>query len=154
VPDISFGLVYGPITVGALLAAESAQRETYGETIGAVAIALLAYWLEHSYATYTSRRLREGKPLELAELGRTLARELSIVVGAAIPLVSLLAWWAAGGRLTSAVTAAVWTAAAVILVIEVLIGLRARLTGRDLVAQTALGATLGVLVIALRAVLH
>ncbi len=42
------GVLYGTITVGSLLGAESATRETYGRTVGAVAIALLLYWLVHS----------------------------------------------------------------------------------------------------------
>src|ERR1035441_8833725 len=42
-------LVYGTIAVGALLAAESARQETYVETVFAVAITLLLYWLAHSF---------------------------------------------------------------------------------------------------------
>jgi hypothetical protein len=148
------GVIYGTITVGALLAAESAQRETYAETVVAGIIALLLYWLAHSYAQFTAWRLAEGEPSTLGALARTMARELSILIGAGIPLVPLLISWAADASLSSAVTAAIWTSAAMILLVEVVAGIRAEQSGRDLVGQTVLGALLGFLVIALKLVLH
>jgi hypothetical protein len=148
------GAVYGTITVGALLAAESAQRETYPRTLGAVVIALLLYWLAHSYASFAARRMLLGERLNIRGLAWTMAHELSILIGAAVPLVALLIWWAAGAKLTSGVDAAIWTSAAMIVILELAVGLRARLHGRELLAQAALGAVLGLLVIALKLVLH
>jgi len=58
VPANPAGLIYGTIAVAALLAAESARRETYVETVGAVLITLLLYWLAHSYAGFTGERVR------------------------------------------------------------------------------------------------
>jgi hypothetical protein len=153
-PSNPGAVVYGTITVGALLAGESAQRETYAETVGAVVIALLVYWLAHSYSSFAATRLTEGKPAELAELGRTMVHELSIVLGAAVPLLVLLAAWAAGAGLGSGVNAAIWTSAGMILVAEVVSAVRAEQRGRELAAQVLLGAVLGFLVIALKLVLH
>jgi hypothetical protein len=147
-------LILGTITIGALLAAESAQRETYGETVGAVVITMVLYWLAHSYADFAARRLRESKPLEFSELLSTMASELWILAGVAIPLLALLIGWAAGAALTTSVSVAIWTSAAMILVIEVVSGVRAGETGHELVLQTALGTVLGALVIVLRVVLH
>jgi hypothetical protein len=47
-----------------------------------------------------------------------------------------------------------WTSAGMILIIEVVAGVRAEQSGRDLVLQSVLGAVLGFLVIALRLLLH
>lgn len=148
------GLVYGTVTVGALLAAESATHETYGETVGAVAIALLIYWLAHAYSEFTEHRLEHGEPLRLQTLRRTLAHELTIIVGAAVPLLALLICWLAGATLGSAVTVAIWTSVVVIVAVEVTAGVRAELTGRELMTQIAFGALFGLLVVALRLVLH
>jgi hypothetical protein len=148
------GLVYGTITVGALLAAESAQRETYGETVAAVLIALVLYWFAHSYAEFTGRRLQGDDRLELGALARTIGHEISIVLGAAVPLLVLLIWWLVGARLGSAVNAAIWSAAGMTMVIEVAAALRARRSGRDLVVQAAFGLLLALLVIAMTRVLH
>lgn len=148
------GLVYGTIAVGALLAAESTQRETYPETVGAVLMALALYWLARSYAEFTARRLHRGEPLRFAALGRTMVHELSILSGAAIPLLTLLLWWVTGAQLSAAVTAATWASAAVTCLIEVAAALRAHLKGRDLVLQAGLGLLLGLLVIGIKVVLH
>ena len=146
--------IYGLITVGALLSAESTQRETYPATVAAVTITLLIYWLAHSYADFTSWRLEENKRIALDDLARMMVRQLPILFGAAIPLVTLVAAWAVGSSLATAVTAAIWTSAATILVVEILAALQAHQSGRALVLQTSIGALLGALIIALRLVLH
>jgi hypothetical protein len=153
-PTNPAGLIYGTITVAALLAAESARQETYPRTVGAVVITLLLYWLAHSYAEFTGERMEQGEPFTLAGLGRTAAQELMVLLGAAIPLLVLLISWATGAALTRAVFAGIWTSAAILLAAEIVIAVRAKLTGRDLVRQTCLGAVLGGLVIALRVLLH
>jgi hypothetical protein len=148
------GVLYGTITVGALLAAESATRETYARTVGAVAIAMVLYWLVHGYSSFAEHRVEQGEPLTFRGLARTLAAELMIIGGAAMPLLAVLICWAVGAHLTTAVDAAIYTSSALIVVIEVLAGVSAELSGRDLIVQTALGALFGLLVIALNLTLH
>jgi hypothetical protein len=154
VPADPAGLVYGTIAVGALLAAERARRETYLKTIVAVIITMLLYWLAHSYAEFTASRLREHGRFTFDGLARTAAHELSVLAGAALPLLMVLILWVAGARLSVAVTAAIWTSATAIVAIELTIGIRADLPRSDLIRQTALGTLLGLLVIALRLILH
>ncbi len=149
-----FGLIYGAIAVGVLLAAEDAADTTFAETVGSVAIALVLYWLAHSYALLTSRRLREGEKLTIRGLAEAMVTELWIVAGAAEPLIALVVFSLLGAKLASAETAAIWAAAIMVLAIEVVAGIRAKLTGRELLIQAVLGATLGLLVIALSAILH
>jgi hypothetical protein len=147
-------LVYGTIAVGALLAAESAKRETYARTVLAVAITLMLYWLAHSYSEFVGRRLERSQPFSFGGFAEAALHEMAVLIGAAIPLIVLIIWWAAGASLAAAVTAAVWTSAIVMLVIEMVIGYRAELSGRAFVIQTAFGAMLGLLVIVLRLLLH
>jgi VIT1/CCC1 family predicted Fe2+/Mn2+ transporter len=148
------GAIYGAIAVSAMLAAESAQRETYLETVGAVVITLLLYWLAHSYAEYAAERLGSGERLELEELRQTMAHELAMLVGAALPLVPLVFCWLAGVSLATAVGTSVWASAGIIVLIEIAAAIRAKLTGRELASQIVLGAVLGLLVIALKVLLH
>jgi hypothetical protein len=147
-------VVYGTITVGALLASESANHETYADTVGAVAIAMLVYWLAHAYTEFAEQRFAHRQPLTLDGLARSLVHEVTVIAGAAIPLAVLLVCWVAGVGLTSAVAAALWTTAAMLVVEEVVVGMRAKLSRRALMAQTGAGALFGVLVIALKLVLH
>jgi hypothetical protein len=146
--------VYGAITVGALLAAESARRENYGETVGAVALAMVLYWLAHGYTEHVSIRGREESRLDAKELADAMVHELPVLVGAAVPLVTVLIAWAAGASLDTAIGAAVWTAVAAIVTIELVVGVQAKLKGGELVLQAAIGAGLGLLVLTLRLVLH
>jgi hypothetical protein len=146
--------VYGTIAVGALLAAESPRRETYPKTIAAVVVILVLYWAAHSYADVTGQRLESGGRLTLERALATLRHEVTILIGAAVPLLTLLICWAVGTSLSGAVRAAVWTSAAIIVMIEVIAGLRARLTGRQLFVQTLAGGVLGALVLLLRVILH
>ncbi|MGZ4174505.1 MAG: hypothetical protein ACXVQR_08515 [Solirubrobacteraceae bacterium] len=150
----TWGLVYGTIAIGALLAAETAQTETYLETLAGVLIALVIYWMAHAYSEFTAERLDRGEPLKLVAFGRIMMREISVLIGAAAPLLALVVFGITGASLTTAVNAAIWTSAGMILLIEVAAGLRADLSGADLIKQSSLGALMGFLMIALKLVLH
>lgn len=147
-------VVYGTVVVGVLLAAETPERETYAETMVSVLIALLIYWIAHSYAEVTARRIAERGPLTTRGLLTSMRREGWILFGEAVPVLPLVIWWLAGATLTVAVSAAIWTAAGMIVVYEVIASVRAELTVKQSVVQIGLGATLGILVIALKLVLH
>jgi hypothetical protein len=146
--------VYGAIAVGALLAAESARRETYPRTIAAVAITMVLYWLAHSYADLAGQRLRSGAHLTAGRIQATIVHELPILIGAAVPLASLLVCWAAGVKLPHGVIAGIWTSAAIVAAIEIVAGLRGDLTGGRLLSQALMGALLGSLILVLKVVLH
>jgi hypothetical protein len=148
------GILYGTIMVGALLAAESARQQNYADTVGAVAIAMVLYWLVHSYTGYTERRVERGRPLTLAGLVQALAQELMIIAGALLPLITLLICWAAGAGLPTAVNAGVYTSAVIIVLVEVGAAVRAELTGRELIAQISFGAFFGLLIIILNLLLR
>ena len=128
--------------------------EAVAKTVAAVIITLLLYWLAHSYADLAGARLRSGARLTARALLATMLRELPILVGAAIPLGTLLICWVAGTGLSAAVLAAVWTSAGIVLAIELAAGLRGRLRGWQLLSQAFVGALLGSLIILLRGVLH
>jgi glycerol uptake facilitator-like aquaporin len=148
------GLVYGTILVATLLAAESPKRETYAKTVAAVAISVIVYWLSASYAELTGERIRDEEGFKPAAFARAAAHELPVIFGALGPLLALLVCWVAGAALSPAVTVAIWTAVAMIVATEVVLGMRAELTGRQLVIQTGMGVLLGLLVVALRVLLH
>ncbi|MBV9802137.1 MAG: hypothetical protein JO130_03060 [Solirubrobacterales bacterium] len=146
--------VEGTILIGALLATESAGQETYPETVAAVALALVLYVIAHTYAAFAGDRLRTEEPLSLAGLRRAAASEAWLLPGAGIPLVAVLICWAIGASLSAAVIAAVWTSAGMLVVLELVAGIRAGESGRDLAREVCVGALLGALVMVVRIVLH
>jgi hypothetical protein len=148
------GLVYGTLIIGALLDAESTASETYAETVGAVLTALLLVWLAHSYADYVGERVQHGLKLRPGELTHGLLRGLSVVVGGAIPIATLMLCWIAGASLATAVNVGIYTSAGMLLVIEFSAGWRADVKGVTLLVQSVVGATLGALIIALKLILH
>ena len=148
------GAVYGTITIGALLAAESSLRDTYPETVGAIVVALLVYWLAHSYAELLGQRLAAGERLTLSGLGQALVRDWAIVRGAGAPLVALLVAWAVGASQETGTTVALWPSVASLLAFELLAGLRARAQPAELALELCIGAAMGLGVILLRVILH
>ena len=147
-------VVYGLITVGTLLAAESSLHDTYLEAVSSVVLALLLYWLAHAYSDQLGERLVTHERLTLRALGRALLREWAIVRGAALPLLALVVAWATGASQETGVLVGVWTAAGSLVAFELLAGLRTRSTPGELVLEGCIGATMGLAIIALRAILH
>jgi hypothetical protein len=148
------GVVYGLITIGALLAAESGLRETYPETVGSAAIAVVLYWFAHSYADVLGLRLSEHRRLDWRELWPTFIQDWAIARGAGVPLLALLVAWATGASQVTAVTAGVWAAVVSLIAFEVAAGLRSRAKPVELVFEVLVGATMGLAILALRALLH
>ena len=91
-------VVYGIITVGALMAAESGRHESYADLIGSAFITTGLYWLLHAYSSVLGHRLATGERLTPAALSHGLVEEWAIVRGAAIPLLALVIAWVAGGQ--------------------------------------------------------
>lgn len=148
------GIVYGVLTVGALVAAESTRRETYAALIEASTLALVLYWLAHGYARYFSSRLEEPGIPGLRWIARDLLHEAAMLKGAVLPIVALMVSWACSATLSSGVTAGLWTAGIELLVLELVAGLRRRLAPLEVAAEIALGLCLGGGLLAVRAVLH
>ena len=153
-PDNAGGLVYGTILVATLLSAESALEETYAKTVLGVIVALVTYWLALAYARFTGERLEQQTRATVGGMVSAAVHELTVVVGALVPLAALIAFWIGGASLSTAVIAAVYFADAAIIGAEIFIGVRAGLTGVALIGQAAVGAVLGVLVLFLRLLLH
>jgi hypothetical protein len=152
--DDAGGIVYGTMLVATLLAAESPGRESYGETAGAVAVSVLVYWLARSYSAFAGERARAAEAFSLSGARGALAHELAVIVGALVPLAAVLVCWAAGARLSTAVSIAVGVAIAVIVGTELSIGLRSEHTGRDLALRTGLGVLFGVAILAIKLLMH
>ena len=148
------GAVYGAVMVGVLLAAEDARHEGYPATLEAAAIVLLLYWLTNLYTHALGARLQRRESLNLKVLWQSCLHELPIIEGALIPVVVLLITWAAGLTVASGANAALWTAAATILVLEAAAGWRSRSGPRDVWLQIGAGAMFGLALIGLKLVLH
>ncbi|HLI58995.1 MAG TPA: hypothetical protein VKV21_04945 [Solirubrobacteraceae bacterium] len=147
-------VVYGTMLAATLLAAETPGRETYAETAGAVAVAALVYWLAHAYSTFADHRARSGHGFALSGLRAALIDDIAVLAGAAIPLLVVLACWAAGASLMTGVWVAIGASIGTIVATEIALGLRSDHSGRELVVRTAVGVTVGVAILAVKLLLH
>jgi hypothetical protein len=147
------GAVYGLVTIGALLAAESGLRDTYLETVVSATVATILYWFAHSYADVLGLRL-STQDFSRSDLWRTFTQDWAIVKGASAPLLALLLAWAAGADQALGVTAAVWTTVASLIAFELAAGIRSRAKPVELVVEVCVGAGMGLAILALRALLH
>jgi hypothetical protein len=152
--DNAAGVVYGVITVGALMAAESGRHETYLDTLASALVATLLYWLAHAYADLLGRRLATGDRLSAATLSRALVHDWAIVRGAALPLAALVIAWIAGASQQAGVTAALRTAVVTVVLFELVAGVRAKSTLSELVLKGAVGVTMGLAILALKGILR
>jgi hypothetical protein len=148
------GVVYGVITIGALMAAESGRHETYVDTLASALIATILYWLAHSYADLLGRRLATGDRLTARSLGRALIHDWAIVRGASIPMLALVIAWIVGASQESGVTAALRTAVVTVVVFELLAGIRAKSTPGELLLKAGVGVTMGLAILAMKGILR
>ena len=146
--------VYGLLAIGALLAAESGRHETYLRTLLSAVIAACLYWLLHAYALALGHRLGRPERLSPRALTLALAQARPLLRGAAIPIAALIVAWTAGAAQGTAVTIAMWSAIACLVIFELVAGLRSRAAPSELALDASVGLTLGVAVLALKIVLH
>ncbi|HET6815982.1 MAG TPA: hypothetical protein VFH66_01985 [Mycobacteriales bacterium] len=148
--------VYGTIAAGLIVAAEDPSAETYPRVVTATVIAVASYWLAHGYAHWLGQRFGPDGPRDRAgrALVGALGEEWPLAEGAAIPLVALLVAWGAGATLTIAMQAAVWTAAAAVIVFEIVGGLRRRLPAGQLLANATIGLALACGLLSVKLLLH
>ena len=148
------GAVYGALLVGALLAAEDARHQGYGATIEASVVVVALYWLTNLYAHGLGVRRQRRERLNARLLWSSGLEELPIVEGALVPLVVLLVAWVVGVTIASAVSAAVWAAAGMIVVLEVAAGWRSRRGRGDVGIQATVGVAIGFALIGVKLILH
>ncbi len=148
------GIVFGTITIGAVLAAESGLHESYLMAFGSALVTTALYWLAHTYSDLLGRRLSTHEHLTPSTLVRAFAHDWAIVRGAALPLLAMAVAWALGASQETAVTAAVWTCVVSVIAFELLAGVRAKSTPSELALEGCVGTAMGLGILALRAILH
>ena len=153
-PDDAPEFIYGVITIGAVMAAESGAHETYGETFASAFVAAVLYWLVRAYTDLLGHRLATGERLMARALGRELLADRAIVSGASLPLLGLLIAWIAGAGQETGVSVALYTAVAAIVLFELVAGVRSRSTPRELLFKTSVGVAMGLAILAMKGIVR
>jgi hypothetical protein len=153
-PENAPEFIYGVITIGAVMAAESGAHETYAETFASALVATILYWLARAYTDLLGHRLASGERLLARALGRELLADWAIVRGASLPLLGLLIAWIAGAGQETGVSVALYTAVAAIVLFELAAGVRSRSTPRELLFKTGVGVAMGLAILAMKGILR
>jgi hypothetical protein len=148
------GLVYGTILSATLISAEYAKAERYAGALGGIVIAEVIYWLALSYSEFAGERAKTGDPFEFKGFWRSAKHELAVVLSGVPPFMVIVVCWIAGATLTTALTIGVYTAAGMIVLAEVVIGISTEQTGRALIIDTLVGTLFGIVVVAVKVFLH
>jgi hypothetical protein len=148
------GAVFGIITVGALLAAESRVVETHLELVASVLLTMVVYWFAHSYSEVVGLRVITRGRADWGRVRWVFAHELPIVKGSVPALLAVCIAWAAGISQPTAATIGMWTAVASLVTFEVAAGLRVEAEWPELVLDGLVGIAMGLAIFALRAIVH
>lgn len=145
------GTVYGTIVVLSVVTAGSTVEHDLWRLAVIAAATVAIYWLAHVYSDGLGESLRVGRRLTAAELGAIAQRQRSILLAAVLPVSAILL--GAVGVLTN--RAALWVAVGVGVATLTVQGLRyarlERLSRTDTVVTTAINLALGLVIVALKA---
>jgi len=136
-------VIFGVITVGAVLAAEGARSEPFARSIGAAVAVLVLYWLVHAWSIDTGNRLETRRGFDIVSFFAVLGLESPIIRGAIPPILAVAIAGLAGAADRRAVFIGTIVAALMLVAIEFVAAMRNRMVGRQVVVQTAMGAVFG-----------
>jgi hypothetical protein len=146
--------IYGTLTAAALLAIESDRRETLWQAGISVGVAIVALWLAHGYAVSVGHRFAPGEASTFHHLVESLREEAGILRGVIIPLLVLIGCGLAGVSDSAAISAAFFSTVVVLVVVELIAGLRSSRRGRDVAVEVGISLLVGVGVVLLKYIVH
>ncbi len=129
------GTIYGTLTVGVLLAAESSQHASAWRDIAAVMGALLVYWLAHGYAHSLGHRLSNPGDSDGHGVLHELREQWTIMRGASVPLVIFIVVVALGFSEHVAVIDALITSIVLLIMFEGIAAFREHAGKMELTTQ-------------------
>jgi hypothetical protein len=147
-------VVYGVLVTGAVLAAESSVDETMFQAAASVAVTIVLLWVSHAYSYAVADRMATGKGWSSRTAVEAGVHEWPLIRGSLVPLVVLLLAGAAGASTTTALYVAMMSAVALLVLFELVAGLRSHLPTAALLVQTAIGGVLGIGIVVLKVVIH
>jgi len=147
------GAVYGMLTCGAVMAAESRHADAIWRSVLGICVIVVMYWTAHSYAAGISRRLRDHVALSLQSFRRDLRREIGVVQGALLPILTVSVAGLVGATPRIAIDLGLWVVALSLIAYEVVAGLAIGLRRWPLLGQAGVGAAMALGIVAVKALL-
>jgi len=147
-------LLYGAVVSASILAVSS----LHGPTTQHVAIATLAvsltYWLAHVYVDAIGGRFHDREHSSHQRLAKALRENTEILIGAVPPVIVFLLGRLLGLGITGAAWLALWFSVALLTGTAAYAAHLAGVRGKDLLIETVVAGTFGIIVIVLKYALH
>jgi hypothetical protein len=137
------GVIFGTITVGAVLAGENAKGESVTTSIEVALLVVALFWAVHAWSDDTGERLEQRRRLQWRPLVATLEHQASILRSVLVPVAALVVAGLAGASDATALWIGTLTCAVSLVVIELISALRNRLPAHQVLVETAACAAFG-----------
>jgi hypothetical protein len=144
--------IYGLIVGSAVMAA--AHGDAVGRLAVAVLITLLIYWVAERYAHVMARRIVLRRRLTRPELRGELSHGWELVTASYLPLIVLLSTHLLGADLTGSVLGALVCSTALLCLSGWRVGREAQLGLSQRLLSTSIAGAFGLVMIALKSLLH
>ena len=145
--------IYGLVICAATLSTAAFSRRLTVVAFS-VLVTVLVYWAAESYSHALARRLMKRSSLNRADYKDVLQQGWPLVSASYVPLAVLLVAGALGASVAVAVNLALAVATGLLVVVGYLASKASGITGRRLVASTTVTAVFGLVMIALKNLLH
>lgn len=150
IPD----LLYGSVVAGSILAVSSVHAPYTEHVALAVAGGVAVYWLAHVYVEAVGGRFEDQERPTHVRLGSAFRDNIEVLLGALPPIVIFLICRLLGADIRTAAWIALWCTMVLLAAAGCLAGYLAGARGWVLVAETAVAGGMGLVVIALKFLLH
>lgn len=146
--------VYGTILALSLLAVSSEYQQDPLRIVGSVLVTQFIFYIAHVYAGQLGIRLETGRPLARGELRRVAIEEWPLLAAAGPPCVALLI-----GGLTPLndrvwTNLALWVGVGTLVLYGIRLGRAEKRTFAGVVMTAAVNGALGLIIVALKIVVH
>ena len=145
--------IYGLIVSGAVMAA-AGEHGTVREVAITVFVTVLVYWLAESYADVLGEQIAEERPSTWARTRELLRQGWPLVEASYVPLVVMVLAWAVGMSTTNAITAGLVTNALLLVALGWIASAQSHSSIPARAVSAALAGAFGMVMIAIKTLLH
>jgi len=146
--------IYGTLIAAAVLATKAHKGESGATVLWSALLVLGLYWVAHVYADVVGERLATHTRPGWSAILHTALRDWSMLRGSLIPVAVFGLVRVAGATVNAAGLTAIWVTVALLGCWGMVAALRGGARGLELVVETLVCASLGLLVVVLKIFVH
>jgi hypothetical protein len=147
-------LLYGAIITGTVMSATASHDAGVARILGAVLVVLGIYWMAEVYVRVFTHQLSKGAAGLWHRIGSSARNELAVLLGGVPAVVTFLVMILVGLSVDTAVNVALWVTVAFLGAIAYLAARNVGTPPRTAFLESLFGASLGVLMIIAKGLLH